>query len=115
MNCYLKYTVKLENKNLVLKVSMRDSKTSADSVLAQVPVSKGNMYLKMDVRGLIHSFSYSVNGVKWKSLKQDNDLSNTQFVYGYRFTGPMVGMYASSNGKSSNTYVDFDNFYYTNE
>lgn len=115
MNCYLKYTVKLENKDLVLKVSMRDSKTSADSVLAQVPVRKGNLYLKMDVKGLIYSFSYSVNGVKWKSLNQDNDLSDTQFVYGYRFTGPMVGMYASSNGKSSNTYVDFDNFYYTNQ
>jgi alpha-N-arabinofuranosidase len=115
MNCYLKYTVRLENKNLVLKVSMRDSKTSSDSVLAQVPISKGNICLKMAVKGLIHSFSYSVNGVKWKSLKQNIDLSVTQFNYGIRFTGPMVGMYASSNGKSSNTYVDFDYFYYTNQ
>jgi alpha-N-arabinofuranosidase len=115
MDCYLKYTVKFENKKIVLKVSMRDSKTSADSVLAKVRVSKGNIYLKMDVKGLIHSFSYSENGVKWKSLLQDNDLSDTQLVFGYRFTGSMVGMYASSNGKSSNTYVDFDNFYYTNQ
>lgn len=113
MSCYLKYTVTLENKKMMLKVTMRDSKLSTDSILVQTPVKQGNLHLKMVVNGLVHSFSYSVDGKKWISLKQNIDLSATQFVHSAKYTGPMVGMYASSNGKPSNTYVDFDYFYYT--
>lgn len=115
MNCYLKYTVKRENNNLILKVAMRDSKTTFDSVLAQTTVSTGNLYLKMKVSGLEHTFSYSADGIKWTNLKQNMDLSDTQFVHGAKYTGPMVGMYVSSNGKPSASYADFDYFYYAKQ
>ncbi len=114
-NCYLKYTVTRENKKLVLKVALRSGKATADSLLAQTTVKDGNIHLKMTVKGLVHSFSYSGNGKKWTDLKQDIDLSETAFVYGGRFTGPLIGMYASSNGKPSQNPVYYDYFYYREE
>lgn len=114
-NCYLKYTLTRENKQLVLKVALRTGKSTADSILAQAPLKSGNIQLKMSVNGLVHTFSYSGNGKKWTNLKQDIDLSATDFVYGGRFTGPLIGMYATSNGKPSQNSVYFDNFYYREE
>lgn len=114
-NSYLKYTVTRENNKLVLKVALRSGESTVDSLIVQRPVKDDNIHLKMTVKGLVHNFSYSFNGKRWRDLKQDIDLSETDYVLGGRWTGPYIGMYASSNGKPSQNSVYYDNFYYREE
>ncbi len=114
-NCYIKYTLTRENKKLVLKVLFRSGKATTDSLLAQTIVRKSNLHLKMAVNELSHMFSYSIDGEKWKTFSERFDLSITEFVFGGRFTGSFIGMYASSNEKMSTNFADFDFFYYSKQ
>jgi beta-xylosidase len=59
-----------------------------------------------------YTFSYSKNGKDWKVLKKNFDIGSKEYLSGGRYTGPMIGMYASSNGQPSKSIVDFDYFYY---
>ncbi|NDP28544.1 MAG: family 43 glycosylhydrolase [Flavobacterium sp.] len=112
-NCYLKYTLSRVNNELVLKLAVRSGKATDDSEITQAKVKSGNIHLKISAIESTYSFSYSLDGKKWKSLDQDIDLVSSGLVSGGKFTGPLIGMYASSNGKQSQNVVYFDSFYYT--
>ena len=111
-NSYIKYIVTREDKKLVLKLAVRNGKATSDSIFSQAKVKSGNIHLKMTANEVTYSFSYSVDGKKWKSLDTDINIVSTGLVFGGRYTGPLVGIYASSNGKPSTSFADFDYFHY---
>ena len=114
-NSYLKYTVSLENNEVVLKLATRSGTATTDTMITQTKVKSGIIHLKVNAKETVYSFSYSLDGKKWKSMNQDIDLVTSGLVTGGKFTGPLVGMYASSNGKPSQNSAYFDNFYYKGE
>ncbi len=112
---YIKFTLVTENGAPTLKVAFRSSPATNDTVVAQAVVAPGPLHLKLSAEELSYSFAYSSDGRQWKTVKAGFDVSDTEYVYGGKYTGPMVGMYASSNGEPSGSVADFDTFIYQPE
>jgi len=83
-----------------------------ESPLGQVAVGPGRLYLKVEARGQIYGFYVATEPEAWISVAErvDGRLLSTPVAGG--FTGAYIGMYASSNGESSTSVVDFDWFEY---
>jgi alpha-N-arabinofuranosidase len=109
---YIKYTVIKENNQLMIKLVMRKGKETIDILIAQTAIESGDITFKISAKGVNHSFSYSSNGKDYKLLKENLDLGNNEYLSGGIYTGPMIGMYATSNGELSKNIASFDYFYY---
>lgn len=112
LNNYLKFTLCVENKEDVLKLALRNGDDTNDAILAKAKIKSENIILKLSAVGYYYSFSYTEDGKKWNILKNNVDFSTSKFINAGKFTGPFIGMYASSNGLPSRNSVDFDWFYY---
>ena len=95
-----------------MRVGLKNGATSELVTLASHEIDADSLLLKVDGKGLDFSFSYSINGKDWVVVKANVDCSKNGFVDGGRFTGMLVGMYASSNGQPSKNHADFDWFDY---
>ncbi len=113
-NSYLKYTLAKVDDKTILRAVVRCSNMQNDSLIAQLPISASELLLKVTGQNFEYAFEYSVNdGKNWLTLKDAVDLTETKYIYSARFTGPFVGMYASSNGKESSNDALFDWFKYS--
>lgn len=74
--------------------------------------SAKNNWLKISAEGAFYSFSYSTDGKNWTSLLDKADGRFLGIDAAGRFTGTMIGMYASSNGAASENVAAFDWFEY---
>jgi alpha-N-arabinofuranosidase len=72
----------------------------------------GKVFLKIEARGKEYSFSYGTKEGDWILLKDKVDASflSPRNVYG--FVGTVIGMYATSLGKQSDSSAYFDWFEY---
>lgn len=70
------------------------------------------MYLRIEARGNVYSFSFTYNPDQWNLLKDNVDARflSTKVVGG--FVGCMYALYATSLGKPSKTVSYFDWFEY---
>jgi len=69
------------------------------------------VYLRIEPNNSVYSFYYSTDNKKWNLLKQtDAKFLSTKTAGG--FVGTVIGMYATSLGKESNTKAYFDWFEY---
>lgn len=70
-----------------------------------------DVYLRIEPNGGVYTMSYSENGKSWTALKDvDGKFLSTETAGG--FVGCVFGLYATSQGKQSNSKVYFDWFDY---
>jgi beta-xylosidase len=85
-------------------------------ILAQLPVTiKDEVYLKVEGKGKFYSFYYSLDSEKWIPVMESIDGKYLSTTMAGGFVGTILGMYASSQGKESNNYAEFDWFEYTGD
>lgn len=77
----------------------------------EVSVSAKTVYLRIESTPEFYSFSYSLDGKDFKALgKVNTNLISTETAGG--FTGVFLGLFASGNGKASQTPAEFEWFDY---
>jgi len=77
----------------------------------EVSVSAKTVYLRIESTPELYSFLYSLDGKDFKVLgKVNTNLISTETAGG--FTGVFLGLFASGNGKASQTPAEFDWFDY---
>jgi len=108
----LRISMKKVDGKASLNVIMNNGSAVKESLLASTEVNVNKLFLKVTGVGLIYGFSYSVNGKDWVVVKDKIDCTTNDFVKGGKWTGSFVGVYASSNGETSTSSVDFDWFDY---
>jgi alpha-N-arabinofuranosidase len=83
-----------------------------ESLLAEQAVTPGKMYLRVDAHEQSYNFYVANEPGEWQILASDVDgrILSTPVAGG--FVGAYIAMYASSNGKPSMNYADFDWFEY---
>ncbi len=83
-----------------------------ESLRGQLPVSADRLYLKVTASGQDYSFYIAEQAEQWLPLAENEDgrILSTPVAGG--FVGAYIGMYASSNGQSSDNHADFDWFEY---
>ncbi|MFA1543096.1 glycoside hydrolase family 43 protein [Actinomadura monticuli] len=84
-----------------------------ETVLAKAPPAPGRVGLGFEARGRWYQASYSPEPGVWAPLGDpvDGDLLTSQVAGG--FTGALIGLYATSNGRASANHADFAWFEYT--
>jgi alpha-N-arabinofuranosidase len=83
-----------------------------DSALKVQDVSPEVVYLQVRAKGQDYQFYVADHPDQWQAFGNpiDGRVLSTEVAGG--FTGAYMGMYASSNGNSSDNYADFDWFEY---
>nr|WP_277819872.1 hypothetical protein [Actinomadura sp. RB99] len=82
------------------------------TVLAEAPAPPGVVGLGFEAHGRWYRASYSPRPGHWEPLGDpiDGDFLTSQVAGG--FTGVLVGLYATSNGRPGGNHADFDWFEY---
>lgn len=83
-----------------------------EEILKELPVCASKLYLKVEAFGQDYSFYYGESSTDYKTLIENVDgrILSTDVAGG--FVGTEMGLYASSNGTSSNNTAYFDWFEY---
>ena len=94
-----------------LQVTKRHA--GVETILYTEPCEHTDMELGAFAQGQNYGFKVSYGNGKWKELIKNVDGRTLSRINAGGFTGTYIGLYASSNGTASNTYVDFDWFMYS--
>ncbi len=99
----------INNKQYLQLIKCNNSK---ETTISQKPFSQNKIYLKITAIGQNYNFYYGNDKLFKKTLVEniDGKILSTEIAGG--FVGTYIGMYASSNGKISETYAHFDWFEY---
>ena len=83
-----------------------------DTLIAEQSISERRVFFKVEAVGQDYQFYLAENPGKWQALGSpvDGRILSTPLAGG--FTGAYLGMYASSNGNSSENTAEFDWFEY---
>jgi xylan 1,4-beta-xylosidase len=83
-----------------------------EEVLTEIPVEASKLYLKVTAHGQDYSFYFGETTTNYQILKENVDgrILSTDVAGG--FVGTEIGLYASSNGESSENRAYFDWFEY---
>ncbi|MCK0472294.1 glycoside hydrolase family 43 protein [Halalkalibacter sp. APA_J-10(15)] len=83
-----------------------------EEVLKELPIDAAKVYLKVQAKGQDYSFYFGETTAHYKALIENVDgrILSTDVAGG--FVGAVLGMYASSNGSSSDEKAYFDWFEY---
>jgi xylan 1,4-beta-xylosidase len=92
-------------------------KPEAGKILKEIILDPGlqdkKIYLKIEAKGKYYAFYYAVEPGQWQTVLQDVDGTYLSTAAAGGFVGVILGMYASSQGKESNNYADYDWFEYS--
>jgi xylan 1,4-beta-xylosidase len=83
-----------------------------ESLVASIKVDHKPLLLGLQARGLSYQFVYGTSENDLKPIAGVQDAAVNASQSGIDFTGPMIGMYTSSNGKVSKNKAVFDWFEY---
>ena len=111
---YFRFSLGTEKGKPKVRLFQQYPENQNEEMLAENEVISGTIYIKISSSGVLYTFSYSRNGTDWIVLKENVDGRFLGANGLGRFTGTLIGMYASSNGHQSRNYADFDWFIYTN-
>jgi xylan 1,4-beta-xylosidase len=102
-----------EGKGSIVRLVKREK--DEETVLAEQPLEAGRTYFKVEASGQDYSFYIAAAPEAWQTVAQavDGRILSTPVAGG--FVGAYIGMYASSNGQSSQNVADFDWFEYVFE
>ncbi len=99
----------VKKKNSLILIT---TKKGVKRELKSLPIKSKTVYLKVEGSNTLATFSYSEDGEVYKNIADNVDLTIVSDEVAGGFSGPYVGMYASSNGKKSKQNVAFDWFEY---
>jgi xylan 1,4-beta-xylosidase len=99
-----------EKGQAVVRLIRREA--GKESSLAKRPIGEGRVYFKVEAHGQAYSFYIGVRPETWRPIAEavDGRILSTPVAGG--FVGAYIGMYASSNGQSSENVTDFHWFEY---
>jgi xylan 1,4-beta-xylosidase len=86
-----------------------------EATLAELPLTRDRIYLKVEARGQAYSFYVSEDGAQWHAVFENADGRILSTTVAGGFVGTYIGLYASSNGQPSRNTADFDWFDYAGE
>jgi len=97
------------DKKIVKLVKCADGE---EEVLTEIPVEASKLYLKVTAHGQDYSFYFGESTSNYQTLLENVDgrILSTDVAGG--FVGTEIGLYASSNGESSENKADYDWFEY---
>ncbi|MFN2235599.1 MAG: glycoside hydrolase family 43 protein [Anaerolineales bacterium] len=110
-NYQIRCVVTLNNSNeSILQLTRREA--GIDQMLHEQNCQPGRIYLKVEAKGQDYQFSAANQFGEWLTLGDpvDGRVLSTPVAGG--FTGTYIGMYASSNGNTSENLAYFDWFEY---
>lgn len=103
---YFKFTLIRSNGGDSLQLSKRTIGQTTDQVISRMPFPGKQVVLKITSSGRFYSFEYGASYDEMQYLIKDEDGAFLGSPAAGKFTGTMIGIYASSNGlKSSNSAI----------
>lgn len=82
------------------------------AILSEVPVEDTPMWLRISSDEEIYELAYSIDGDRWTKLASaPAAIVSSEWNGG--FTGALIGLYATGNGKDNESMAHFDHFTYT--
>ncbi|WP_416151837.1 glycoside hydrolase family 43 protein [Salipaludibacillus sp. HK11] len=103
--------VKTMNKgNSVIQLIKREN--GIDTIVTELKINAGDIYLKVEADQQNYSFYVAIESENWSLVSENIDGRILSSDVAGGFTGMVMGMYCTSNGKKSETVADFDWFEY---
>lgn len=99
----------LKEKNALVVIKTLKGK---ETEVARVQFKGKSVILKAEANNLDVQFSYGESEGNMKPIGEIQNMNVISFEMADGFNGPYVGMYATSNGKTSNTKAEFDWYEY---
>ncbi len=107
------YEIMLGQKNGQRVITAYLTAKGLTEVAAEVVITAESVYLKIQAELTQYSLFYSLDGQEWLKLATGSAyLLSPQAVEGNGFTGVVIGLYATGNGKTSTEPACFDWFDY---
>ena len=107
---HFRFIITRVNDKKVLQLIKREN--SQEDRLGEVEVKNKKIYLKIEAQGKYSDFFIAEEPETWKLAAEFVDTSLLSPSVAGGFVGTYIGMYASSHGKKSSNYADFDWFEY---
>jgi xylan 1,4-beta-xylosidase len=107
---HFRFVVTLEDESSVIRLIKRSF--GKEEILSQQQISPGQFYLKVEGHEQDYSFYVATVPGEWRPVAENVDgrILSTPVAGG--FVGCYIGLYASSNGRSSSNRAHFDWFDY---
>lgn len=110
---FFKFTLTKQNGKACLTLVSNSGTENKSLASKEINPTSGNvLFLKISSDEVFYSFSFSTDGKNWTPLLEKADGRFLGIDAAGRFTGTMMGMYASSNGAASENVANFDWFEY---
>jgi hypothetical protein len=100
------YEIGVERSRGKTQVFLRNTLKGTSYTLAQSPLEKGPVQVRLAGDEDQYQFAWSRDGKTWESFGACPSDELSKEVAG-GFTGTAIGLYASSNGNASKSYADF--------
>ncbi len=104
-NNFFTLTVIKEKTNIILQLKLAEP--DSDPVILKKQIISdynGEIVFKVKSEYNSYSFYYSVDGIEFVLIKE----TKSNHILSKKYTGAYLGIYATSNGKNSKDYADFD-------
>lgn len=108
-NNYFSFTVLKENKKNVLTLRLIEPDSETQTLKKQTIVDYNHeITFKVTSKDSSYSFYFSLNGEDFILFKK----TRANHILSRKYTGAYLGVYATSNGKKTKDFADFDWVYY---
>ena len=105
---YFKYTLVSTTEGTHLQLTSRRIGDTEDRMIARVPYRGKKILLRVSASGRWYSFDYGRSETNMRTLQKDVDGGFLGSPAAGRFTGTMMGLYATGNGSGSANSAYFD-------
>lgn len=109
---YFKYTLVSTTEGTHLELTSRRIGESEDRMIARVPYRGKKILLRVSASGRWYSFDYGRSETNMRSFQKEVDGGFLGSPAAGRFTGTMMGLYATGNGYQSANSAHFDRIRY---
>lgn len=106
----MEYTL-WENKP-TLRLVVREGETKRVEAQTDLEKAPSTLWLKITARYQTYGFFYALKPEEWQPLLEQTDGRLLSVERGGGYTGTMIGIFASANGRQSQAFADFDWFEY---
>jgi alpha-N-arabinofuranosidase len=114
MNNNFNYRMELVNQNGSKSIRLTQTKEGVETIFAEKKFDSPYVFLRIWASGPSeYNFDFASQKNQWIELKHQVDAHILSRRIAGGFTGTMIGLYASSNGQTTNSFADFDWFDYS--
>jgi alpha-N-arabinofuranosidase len=109
---YFKFTLFKTIEGTRLQLTSRRIGDTEDRMIARIPYRGKKIVLRVSSSGQWYSFEYGRNESKMRTFHKDVDGGFLGSPAAGRFTGTMMGLYATGNGSRSRNNAHFERIQY---